>query len=386
MVAINQIAETSMPAPAAGMQSFLEGISEGKVNGVVVLSPRIGKPRRRMIYLDSYGGAAMWEKIKKGLVPPHHLRGCLELVRLGYEVALAEPLPDFWQFKRRPIPHDLRLLKMAASWLGRDGIIYCGHNVLVWMPFLKALGAIRCKIVSNIFGCEDLPLARAHSGIISLTPIGAERARQLAPKVKVANLGWGADLSVFPTLPYQPDALFSCGITLRDHATLSAAASQCTCPIQIVLPGTDGGLVWPSNVTVIDGGKGWNVEDKKLSYQDLLHKHYGRSAGSLLILKNHPWVEETAAGFTELIEVMAMARPIIVTKTKTISREVDVEKEGWGIFVSAGEPGAIAEAMKYLADNPMKAEEMGKAGRRLAEGRFNIKRFAEDLHAFFESL
>ena len=154
-------------------------------------------------------------QVKQGLVAPHHLRGCLELVRMGYEVALAEPLPDFWTFRRRPFPHDLRLWKMVRCWLGREGIIFCGHNVLVWMPLLKAVGLVRCHIVSNIFGCEELPLSRSHSGIITLTPPGATHARKLAPKVKVAHLGWGADLSVFPKLSYQPDAFFSCGITLR---------------------------------------------------------------------------------------------------------------------------------------------------------------------------
>lgn len=380
---MNDTATISVPEKAPGL---LDGISEGVVHGVLVLSPAGRATRRRLIYLDSYGGAGMWEKIKRGLVPPHHLRGCLELVRMGYEVALAEPLPDFWQFRRRPFPHDLRLWKLVTSWLGRDGIIYCGHNVLVWMPFLKALGAVRCKIVSNIFGCEELPLSRAHSGIIALTPAGAQHARKLAPKVKVAHLGWGADLSVFPELPYQADAFFSCGITLRDHQTLSAAAARTDAPIHVVLPGIHGALSWPSNVVIIDGGKGWSVEEKKLSYQELLHKHYGHSAGSLLILKKHPWVEETAAGFTELLEVMAMARPIIVTKTKAISEEIDVEKEGWGIFVPHEEPSAIAEAINFLAKNPGKAEAMGREGRRLAEQRYNIVRFANDLNHFFESL
>ena len=366
--------------------NITRGIAERSEFGMVILSPENGRVHRRLVYLDSYGGEAMWKKVKQGLVAPHHLRGCLELVRMGYEVALAEPLPDFWTFRRRPFPHDLRLWKMVRCWLGREGIIFCGHNVLVWMPLLKAVGLVRCHIVSNIFGCEELPLSRSHSGIITLTPPGATHARKLAPKVKVAHLGWGADLSVFPKLSYQPDAFFSCGITLRDHHTLSVAAARCRHRIQVVLPGVDDTIRWPSNVAIVDGGKGWNFEEKRLSYHDLLHKHYGHSAGSLLILKNHPWVEQTAAGFTEMIEVMAMARPIILTKTRAFAEEVDVEKEGWGIFVPTEDAGAIAEAIIFLADNPKKAEAMGQAGRRLAEKHYNIQRFADDLHKFFESL
>src|SRR6188508_1293374 len=90
--------------------TITDGIVESDEYGVVVLSPANRRPARRVIYLDNYGGRAMWEKIKKGEVPPHHLRGCLELVAMGYEVALAESLPDF--NRRRPFPHDLKLLSM----------------------------------------------------------------------------------------------------------------------------------------------------------------------------------------------------------------------------------------------------------------------------------
>lgn len=362
------------------------GLLERQEYGVVILSPADKKPSRRVIYLDSYGGREMWEKIKKGDVPPHHLRGCLELVRMGYEVALAEPVPDNWKFRRKPFPHDLPLLKLAFSWLRRDDIIYCGHNVLVWMPFLKSLGLIRCHIVSQLFGREELPGSRAHSGIISLTPDGAEQGRKLAPQAKVACLGWGADLSVFPRLTYRPEAFFSCGITLRDHRTMSLAAAHTPHRLEIVCPGQTEGITWPANVKVLDGGKGWNFQAKKLSYHDLLHKHYGSSAGSLLILQKHPHVETTVAGFTELIEIMAMGRPIVATRAAALAREIDIEKAGWGIFVPYEDANALAEAINFLGNNPGKAEEMGKRGRQLAESHYNMDRFARDLHNFFQSL
>ena len=163
--------------------SVTEGIVETEEQGVIVLSPAASRPFRRIIYLDNYGGSSMWQKIKRGLMPPHHLRGCLELVRMGYEVALAEPLPDFY-LHRNPLPHDLTLLRMVRSWLGSDGIIFCGHNVLYWMPLLRALGAIKCHIVSNLWAREPLNFARMHSGILSLTPAGAEQARSSRQKSK----------------------------------------------------------------------------------------------------------------------------------------------------------------------------------------------------------
>jgi hypothetical protein len=365
-------------------QTILDGLVESKEHGLVVLSPADNRPFRRILYVDGYGGGSMWEKLKRGDMPPHHLRGCLELVRMGYEVALAEPLPDFYLY-RNPLPHDFRLLKMVRNWLGRDGIVFSGHNVLYWLLVLRKLGLVKCHIVSNLWAREPLNFASGHSGIVALTRAGAEQARKLAPKVKVAALGWGADLSVYPRLPYRPEAFFSCGIALRDFKTLSLAATRCRRSIEVLCPGLPEGVSWPSNVDVIDGGRGWNFENKRLSYDQLLHNHYARSAASLIILKKDP-IEYTAVGFTEMLEVLAMARPVIMTRTGALPTEIDVQKTGCGIFVPPEDPDALAEAIDFLGDNPGKAETMGQKGRELAERYYNTDRYARDVHTFFESL
>jgi hypothetical protein len=377
MVETTTLTETSV-------QSVTRGISERTEQGLVVLSPANKRPTRRMIYVDGYGGASVWQKIKKGDMPPHHLRGCLELARMGYEVLLAEPLPDFY-LNRNPFPHDLRLLKIVRTWLGPEGVVFCGHNVLYWLLFLRRVGLIRCHIVSNLWAREPLNLAKAHSGIIGLTRAGAEHARKLAPRVKVAPLGWGADLSIYPRFPYRPEAFFSCGIALRDFKTLSLAAGRCHQSIEVLCSGTMNDVSWPKNVKLIDGGKGWNFENKKVSYQELLHKYYARSAGSLIILKKDP-DEYTAVGFTEIIEVLAMGRPVIMTKTGALPTEIDVEKEGCGILVPPEDPDALAQAIDRLGNNPEQAEAMGQRARELAERYYNIERYARDLHKFFESL
>ncbi|HVM49406.1 MAG TPA: glycosyltransferase [Candidatus Acidoferrum sp.] len=378
----------SSPSAAGALESpsgrVLEGLVERDEFGMVVLSPARGRPSRRMLYLDSYGGRAMWQKIKRGEMPPHHLRGCLELARQGYEVALAEPLPDFY-FNRRALPHDLRLLKLVRRWLGNDGIVFCGHNVLYWLLLLKKLGLIRCRIVSNLWAREPLNLARYHSGIVGLTRAGAEQARKLAPGVKVAPLGWGADLSVYPRLPYRPEAFFSCGIALRDFKTLSLAAARCRQKIEVLCPGMPKDVVWPENVKAIDSGQGWNFEEKRVTYQQLLHNHYGRSAGSLIIVKKDP-AEYVACGFTEIIEVMAMARPVIMTRTGALPTEIDIEKAGCGLFVPPEDPEALANAIDALGNDPERASAMGEKGRELAESYYNIERYANDLRNFFESL
>jgi glycosyltransferase involved in cell wall biosynthesis len=362
----------------------MDGIAERHEQGLLVLSPSHGRASRRVLFVNCYGGKSLLEKIKSGNTPPHHLWGCLELARMGYEVAIAEPVTDFY-FSRNPFPHDLRLLRFTQAWLGRDGIIYCGHNVLYWLPFLRKLGAVRCPIVSLLYGREPLNFSRVHSGIIALNGAAADHARKLAPRTKVARLSWGGDLDYFPRLPYAPRWFLSCGITNRDFPTLCRAASKSKQPIRVICPGLPEHLVWPANVEIIDGGRGWNVDEKKISYRQLLHDHYAQNAGSLIIL-DEDTREYTGCGFTNLIEAMAMSRPVIITRTGALPTEIDVERAGCGLFVRPGDADALAGAIEALGREPARAALMGQKGRQLAEEHYNIQRYARDLHTFFESL
>src|SRR5262245_49435318 len=106
----------SFPAFASDRTgSVLDGIVVSEENGLLFFSPAQGIPSRRLLYLNSYGGREIWKKIEAGLLSSHHLWGCLELARMGYEIAIAEPLPYFC-LGRRSFPHDLEYLKFARSW------------------------------------------------------------------------------------------------------------------------------------------------------------------------------------------------------------------------------------------------------------------------------
>jgi hypothetical protein len=372
-----------LPSIPSDHPSICDGISDREEDGFVVLSPADGQIRRRVLFVNLYGGVEIWRKVKRGDMPPHHLWGCIELARMGYEVALAKPL---WNFSlRNAIPHDLRLLRWAREWLRPEDILYCGHNVLFWIPLLKYCRIVRCHIVSLLYAREPLDFAKAHSGIIALNPLAEQHARKLAPSAKVATLSWGADMRFFPKLPYRPDWFLSCGITRRDFVTLAAGASRCNAKLRVICPGIPKEISWPANVDLKDGGRGWNFQKAAISYQALLHDYYGGCAGSLIILRKDN-AGETAVGFTNLIEAMAMARPVIVTKTGALPSEIDVESAGCGLHVPAEDPRALADAINELARDPTRAQSMGEAGRRLAENHYNIDRYSQQLHAFFESL
>ena len=102
-------------------------------------------------------------------------------------------------------------------------------------------------------------------------------------------------------------------------------------------------------------------------------------------MKNDP-TQYTANGFTNLIEAMAVGQPVIVTRTGALPGELDVEKAGCGLHVPPDDPEALADAIKSLAKDPQRAKAMGDRGRSLAETHYNLVRYANDLHRFFESL
>ncbi|MFL6415938.1 MAG: glycosyltransferase [Bryobacteraceae bacterium] len=365
--------------PSVEMELNTNDVSEREVAGLPVLSSKKVPAQRRLLFVNCYGGRTAWNLIKARVYPTHHLWGCVELVHLGYEVALASPLPDF--DRARPLPHDLALLRVARSWLGRDGILYCGHNNFFWLPFLRALGVDCGRMVSLLYAREPLAFAKGYAGVIGLTPPAAEQARRLAPKAQASYVGWGVDLNFFPEMTYKPERFLACGKTHRDHRTLAAAVAQCKLEVQLVCPGLVRDASWPAELMLVtEGGAGSHIAEP-----DLIDRFYRPCIAALIILEDDP-AEETAVGFTNLIEAMALARPVIVTQTGALARELDVEKAGCGLHVPPNDPVALANAMTYLATHRDEAAAMGQRGRQLCEQHYNSTRHAAALHEFFQQL
>lgn len=345
-----------------------------------ILSPAKGRPSRRILYVNSYGMGWAWPLVQSGLYPGSHLWGCPELVRLGYEVAL--PFPDSGDEQSSKFAGDRKLVALAHDWLGQDGILYCAFNVLRWTALARRVQYLRCPVVGLLYGRgDDLPFSRAYSGVIGMTPAGLEQAKRLAPKAKTAHLGWGLDLAFYPLLEFQEGGFLSCGQTRRDHVTLNQAVSQTGARLKLISKTLSAGLSWPSSTEMIQDEGG----PLGLSYGDLIHTHYAAASAALVILR--PDAEERfACGFTNVIEALALGRPVIASRTGALVREIDIEKEGCGLFVPPDDPQALALAMHRLSADPAMAASMGLAGRRLCERRYDIALYGRRLHEFFETL
>jgi glycosyltransferase involved in cell wall biosynthesis len=86
----------------------------------------------------------------------------------------------------------------------------------------------------------------------------------------------------------------------------------------------------------------------------------------------------------KVFDYMAAGRPVLLAIDGPI-RQV-VEEAGAGIFVPPGDPVALADAIRRLADDPEWARRMGMCGRQCVENHFDRARLASQLEAILESI
>lgn len=148
----------------------------------------------------------------------------------------------------------------------------------------------------------------------------------------------------------------------RDYATLMAATASVGVPAVIVPsslwnPADEsvrGGV--PSNITVRQGLP--FVELRKL-YEE----------ASVVAVPLRPGVDY-AAGVNAVMEGMAMRKALIVSATPGLEGYVD---EGvTGRLVPAGDPSALAAAIKELLDDPREAARLGRNARSTVESGRNL--------------
>jgi glycosyltransferase involved in cell wall biosynthesis len=334
---------------------------------------------RRIFFAMQYGMARAWRLWKEGTYPGHHLFGAIELARRGYEVILPEPL-DGSRLLRR-IATDRIVISLAGRVLRSDDIIYCGHNKLCLTMVARAAGLIRARVVAYLHGRDVLPFARSYDGVLSMTPAGTLQAKRLCPDIPRREIPWGVDLGFYQPLGYRPRWAFSCGKTMRDFAVLHEAFASLPYACQVIGPRESTDPRSSSNVTLVTG----QAHDHNVSYADLQEFYYGQAAVALITLPDLTGARNPY-GITSVLEAMALARPVIVTRTGAVAEAIDVEALGVGRFVPVGDARALAEAVRFMFENPFEADAMGRRGRELCDRIYNMDRMADDLHEFFQTL
>ncbi len=92
----------------------------------------------------------------------------------------------------------------------------------------------------------------------------------------------------------------------------------------------------------------------------------------------------TEAFPNSVLEGMAAARPVIATRVGGVP---DALRDGeTGVLVPAGDPGALAAALRAVIETPGRAQTLGAAAQAYARAEYHESRIIERLSAWYESL
>lgn len=139
--------------------------------------------------------------------------------------------------------------------------------------------------------------------------------------------------------------IVSAGRSGRDYPTLAAAAAQAGCPLTIICNelAALGGVAPSATVDVLADCFGMDYLARLL-----------QAAVVVVPLR----VQDISAGQMVLIQAMALARPLIVTRTPTI--ECYLQDGVNALLVPRGDVTAMAVAIKRLIDDPSAAFALGQ--------------------------
>lgn len=271
--------------------------------------------------------------------------------------------------------------------------IYCISGRLFWIPLLKKLGFIKTKLLILIYRLppptpfwklHDLHHSRfmlsTYDGINCLTSYTQKKLKSLlTPKTNIEFLEWCTDTVFYSkNCTDKKSYFFSSGKTNRDYRTLIHAA-QINCNLQFVVIGhfTEELLnLVPTNMKII--GSAANQTDTAISYSEL-KEYYSKSIAVCIPLNDDP---EDTCGYTELLESMAMGKPVI--KAKTGCLDVNIEDKNVGYYYEPHNPHDLSDKLRLIYNNPATAERFGQNGKKLVDEKYNLNAYSSRLKKFFE--
>jgi glycosyltransferase involved in cell wall biosynthesis len=345
----------------------------------------IGSDTVRVLFANNYNMALARAGWRAGSYPSHHLFGTARLgspfqvVDLPYSSEdLAAAITRRARGRLGDVGQQLAALRMHAG-----SIVYgATARDLRGLAALRAAGLFRAPIV-GVF--QPFPmrgrLARwALRGFDRAIAMSRFTRQQLLaagmPADRIVVLGWGADLSFpgfAPLAAAAPDArVVATGKTGRDLPTLLAALRDTGLPARLYgdrrqLHKT--GRI-PTEVEIVPAFDASRPPSSPLTYDHTVADL--RSAAVVAIPLTDP---SPLQGLTEVVDALACARPMIVTRAPYF--DFDIEEIGCGWWVDRGDVHGWSERLRTAMSDRERLQEMGRAGHAWAGEHFNAQRFED---------
>jgi glycosyltransferase involved in cell wall biosynthesis len=213
---------------------------------------------------------------------------------------------------------------------------------------------------------------RVGAAIARFQCLSETQARTLArryaiPADRIQVVYWHVDHNFF-----RPDRtaavrnqICSAGMASRDYATLLQATRGLDIDVRIAADSP------------------WFRQRLNISASDLSERVEMRSYGSYAALRQLyaeslfvvvPLLDvDFSAGYTVILEAMAMGKAVIVSRIK---QRDDFVVDGWnGFYVAPGDPAGLRQRIQFLLGNPDEARRLGANGRKVVEERFTIPHY-----------
>ena len=138
-------------------------------------------------------------------------------------------------------------------------------------------------------------------------------------------------------------------------------------------------------LTTLKQTEGWNKVDYlgKIEHSEV-EKIYVEAIAGMAVNECTQIKGEGTLGNTKLFEVMAASIPVICTNYK-LWKEI-VEINNCGICVESNNSTQIFNAIKYIADNPDTAKQMGENGRKAVENIYNWATQEKELFNLYDNI
>lgn len=344
----------------------------------------------RILFISDYAISKSLIRWRKGEYPGHHLWGITHLPQYGIEVKIIPDNRQKYLAKRSRFLFNLvRQLQIVFSAKDYDFIYSASQQNTLFLAVLSSLKLFKKPIICTVhhgWSNSESVLSKlfiklvinGHHCFICLNNKAITRIKQLGDEnveEKLHLIEWGVDLNFYPSTKTNSELsempiIISAGKMRRDYNTLVHAFENVNGTLKIYCTKASAPTVVESNSRIEVKYQG--NRPHVIKYKDLLTEYQKAYAVAIPIIDT-----PKLTGLTSLFDAMAMAKPVIMTRNPGI--DVDIEKEGIGIWVKAGDSKGWRKAITYLLENPKIASQMGERSRSLCEKKYNLDRFSFDL-------
>lgn len=220
---------------------------------------------------------------------------------------------------------------------------------------------------------------KLHSAFLCLTQNAASVFKEYSYS---RFLPWCVDLELFDKdLSYKNDTLpffLATGKTGRDYKTLIDGAKDVPAELRIIGPRHQKPDFLPHNIKWISSTE--DPPDTAIDYPKL-RKWYSQCIGVCIPLFEDA---EDTCGYTNMLEAMAMAKPVLMTSSGCL--HLRPEDQSFGYSIQPGNSNAWTQAMTNILTSKDRAISLGKNGLKIVQEGFSVEKFNQALVCFMKEI